>query len=181
MSRVKCPRNPGVFSLLLHRRQLRQSHLLHATPLCGLLGSGAEVYGDGLADRSTAGGRQAAGGGRVVSVGGFRLPPAGLGFASEVSGERGGGGAISRGAARGFGLRGRWRWRGLKRGWPPSDAPPSARAKREMLIRWALCAARSKTLALGLFFCLFNHSESYLGTIMPRVLIIKTNNVFGLD
>lgn len=88
MSRVKCPRNPGVFSL--HHRQLRQSHLLHAAPLCGLLGSGTEVYGDGLGDRSTAGGRQAAGGGCVVSVGGFRLPPAGLGFASEVSRGRGG-------------------------------------------------------------------------------------------
>lgn len=166
MSRVKCPHNPGVFSLLLHHRQLRQSHLLHAAPLCGLLGSGAEVYGDGLGDRSTAGGRQAAGGGRAVSVGGFRLPPAGLGFASEVSRGRGGHQSLGQlvvlvcGVGGGGGVR-------LKRGWPPSDAPPSARAKREMLIRWALCAARSKTLALGLFFCLFNHSESYLGTIIP--------------
>lgn len=45
----------------------------------------------------------AIGGGCVVTVGGFRLRPAGLGFASEVRRVRGG---ISHGAACGLGFGG---------------------------------------------------------------------------
>lgn len=114
-------------------------------------------------------GGEAAGCGCVVSAGGFRLPPAGLGFASEVREGRGGRGG---GAARGFfGLWGGW-WRGRGSwgggGGLSADAPLSTRAKREMPIRRPRCAARSKTLRLCLFsLSLFNHPESHLGTITP--------------
>lgn len=81
--------------------------------------------------------------------GGFRLPPAGLGFASEVREGRGGQGraqlVVFLACGGGGGFRG---------GRLSADAPLSTRAKREMLMRRPRCAARSKALLLwwGLFF-----------------------------